>query len=252
MDEWIGTQRELYVQAIIGWDSPHGVNQCGLRLKTPALWRCTDCLGNHALWQDCCQKDHKNLPFHWIEFWTGSHYKRDWLSNLEVVIHLGHHGSPCPLWEPITLVGELRPHIEDWNIYNSPSGLADTPQDCTLRNVARNNRIHKVWIQKCLCMDGCEEYQYLELGLYLISYTQIKTLFTFDLLQNCCLDNLECKASVYHLWSKLRRLTCSFFPNGVPASNVLFIWKMCISNQRSDFHRIGIRNCFAFSDNGEI
>jgi len=119
-----------YVWAIIGWDSLHGVDQCGLCLKTPALWRCTDCLGNHALCQDCCRKGHNDQPFHWIEFWTDTHYKRDWLSNMRVVIHLGHHGSPCPLWEPVTLVGELWPCVKDWNIYNSPSGLADTPWDC--------------------------------------------------------------------------------------------------------------------------
>ena len=234
------------------WLRLYRVNQCSLCLKTPALWRCTDCLGNHALCRDCCRKGHKDQSFHWIEFWTGTHYERDWLFNLGVIIHLGHHGSPCPFWEPITLVGELQPHVEDWNIYDSPLGLADTPQDCTLGNVAHNNRIHKVWIWKCSCMDGCNEYQYLELGLYPVSYNRIETLFTFDLLQNCCLDNLECKASVYHLWSKLRRLTCLFFSNGVPASNVPFMWKMCISNQILDFHRIGIRNCFAFSGNGEI
>ena len=185
-------------------------------------------------------------------FWTGTHYERDWLSNLRVIIHLGHYGSPCPLQEPVTLVGELWPCVKDWNIYDSPSGLADTPQDCTLRNVAHNNGIHKVWIWTCSCMDGCEEYQYLELGLYLTSYTWIETLFIFDLLQNCCLDNLDSKASVYHLWSKLRRLTCPFFSNSVLASNVPFMWKMCISNQRSNFHRIGIRNHFIFSSNGEI
>ena len=154
MDEWIGTQRESYVQAIIGRDSPHGVDKCGLCLKTTALWRCTDCLGNHALCQDCCWKGHKYLPFHQIEFWTGTHYERDWLSNLGVIIHLGHHGSPCPLWEPVTLIGELRPCVEDWNIYDSPLGLADTSRDCTLRN-----------IEKRVC-DECQKCERLWSELY--------------------------------------------------------------------------------------
>jgi len=156
MNKWIKIQQESYLQAIIDWDSPHEVDQYGLCLKTLALWRCTDYLENHALCQDCCWKGHKDLPFHQVEFWTGTHYEWDWLYNLGVIIHLDHHGSPCLLWEPVTLVGELQPHVKDWNIYDSPSGLADTPQDCTLGTVADINRIHKVWIWKCSCMDGCE------------------------------------------------------------------------------------------------
>jgi hypothetical protein len=227
MNEWIGTRQELYLRAILERDSPHGVDGCSLCSKSPASWRCNDCFGKRPLCRECCRTGHKDQPFHRIEFWTGTHFERDWLCNLGVAIHLGHHGSPCPVREPLTLLGELWPHTEDWNIYDSPSGFTDTPLDCTLATVADNNGIHKVWIRNCACVDGGEEYQYLELGLYPASYTRVETLFTFDLLQACRLDNLECKASVYHLWAKLKRLTCPFFPTGVPASN-FFVCKIYI------------------------
>jgi hypothetical protein len=252
MKEWTGIRQELYLRAILDRHSPHGTNQCDSCLNTPAPWRCSDCLGNHVLCRECCRHRHKDQPFHRVEFWTGTHYERDWLCNLGVVIHLGHHGSPCPVREPIMLLGEPRPPTADWTIYDSPSGITERPLDCILTTVAANNGIHKVWMRKCSCIDGGEEYQYLELGLYPASYTRIETLFTFDLLQACRLDNLECKASVYHLWSKLRRLTCPFFPTGVPASNLPFCRKMCVSTNWSEFCRIGIRNCFVFSDSGEI
>ena len=223
MNEWIDAKRELYLQAITKRDSAYIVNECGSCLKASGYWRCNDCIGNHALCRECCRTRHRDLPFHSIEFWTGTHYERDWLCNLGVVIHLGHHGRPCPVRDPVKLLREQQPYTDDWNIYFSPSSLADKPLDCIFTTVANNNGIHKAWIRTCSCKEGYEEYDFLQLGLYPASHTRIETVFTFDLLRHCRLDNLECKTSVYHLWSKLKRLTCPFFPNGVPASDPFFM-----------------------------
>lgn len=252
MNEWIGTKQETYLEAIAKRDSPHGVYECSSCSRTPAHWRCKDCLGNRALCRDCCRVGHRDLPFHRIEFWTGTHYERDWLSNLGVVIHLGHHGQCCPVRNTVKLLTEIELCSENWDIYHSPSGLVDQPVECNSLTVVHTNGIHKVWVRTCSCREGGEEYQFLELGLYPASYKRIETLFTCDLLQNCRLDNLECKASVYHLWAKLKRLTCPFFPNGVPASNIPFFLKMFRSDIRVCISpRIGIRNCFVCSGNGE-
>ena len=230
MDEWTGIRQERYLRAIIARDSPNRTEECRSCSEQFSHWRCRDCLGNQALCRRCCRERHRDLPCHRIEFWTGTHYERDWLCNLGVVVHLGHHSRPCPVRDPVQLSEEPQPFTENWEIYGSPSGLADKPLDCNLLTVADNNGVHRVWFRPCSCREGGEEYDFLELGLYPASYTRVETVFTFDLLQNCHVDNLECKTSVYHLWSKLTQLTCSFFSAGVPVSGILCFVKICISH----------------------
>jgi hypothetical protein len=87
--------------------------------------------------------------------------------------------------------------------------------------VGHTTGIHKVWIRPCGCQREEEEYQLLEHGLYPLSHQRIQSAFTFDLLDNLRLDNLECKTSVYHLYQKLRRLTCPLFPQAVPVRNAI-------------------------------
>lgn len=102
-----------------------------------------------------------------------------------------------------------------------PRVLQTNPRlDCILIKVVDNNGIHQVWFRTCSCREEGEEYDFLELGMYPASYTWVDTVFTFDLLQNCRFDNLECKTSVYYLWARLKQLTCLFFPSGLPVSNV--------------------------------
>src|ERR1700724_2376524 len=91
MDEWTGIRQERYLRAIIARDSPDGTEECRSCSEQFSHWRCRDCLGNQALCRRCCRERHRDLPCHRIEFWTGTHYERDWLCNLGVVVHLGHH-----------------------------------------------------------------------------------------------------------------------------------------------------------------
>ena len=252
MDEWIGPKCQAYLEAITSQSPPaQEENRCNSCLHTSGLWRCMDCIGNRPLCRECCRSRHRDLPFHRIEFWKGTHYERDWLSNLGLVIHLGHQGEHCPVRNPVTLLRESEKSTTSWKIYDSPSGFVDKPLDCAAVIVAHTNGIHKVSVRSCSCREGGEEYQFLELGLYPASYTRVNTVFTFDLLDNCRLDNLECKASVYHMWSKLKRLTCRFFPSGVPVSGVPFSDKYSLLMICGPNHRIGIRNFSVHSGNGE-
>ena len=82
--------------------------------------------------------------------------------------------------------------------------------------VVDTSGIHHLPIVKCLCPTAAEEHlQYLELGLFPSSYQLIKTLFTFGVLADFRLSNLECKTTAYQYYSKLRRLTCPAFPKTV-------------------------------------
>lgn len=224
MEEWL-PRRHLYLQAIALQDDlpDHTCSQCR---KASGYWRCKDCLGGHALCRECCRLTHSKSPFHRIQYWNGTHYERDWLSNLGVVIHLGHRGLPCPVRNAPGVQSECKgqdkqPRQDNVDVYGSPSGIVDKPSDSIHFTVGHTNGIHKVWVRHCGCSTGEEEYQLLELGLYPLSYQRIQSAFTFDLLDNVRLDNLECKTSVYHIYQKLRRLTCPLFPHAVPVRNAL-------------------------------
>ena len=76
--------------------------------------------------------------------------------------------------------------------------------------------VHHLPVVRCLCPNAAEEnLQYLNLGLFPTSYNVIKTLFTFAVLDDFRLANLECKTSAHQYYSKLRRLTCPAFPKMV-------------------------------------
>ncbi|KAH9928247.1 hypothetical protein B0H21DRAFT_712169 [Amylocystis lapponica] len=54
------------------------------------------------------------------------------------------------------------------------------------------------------------------MALYPASHRRIKSCFTFRVLDDFLLDNLECKTSALNFYSKLRRTTNSTFPDQVP------------------------------------
>ncbi|KAG1725161.1 uncharacterized protein EDB91DRAFT_1254899 [Suillus paluster] len=60
------------------------------------------------------------------------------------------------------------------------------------------------------------DMQLFEMGLFPASFTSPKTAFTFVVLDDFLLDNLECGTSAMNYYSKLRRVTSSVFPHLVP------------------------------------
>ena len=77
--------------------------------------------------------------------------------------------------------------------------------------------IHHLPVVFCSCdtTDSQIDIAYLRMGLFPASFERIKTLFTFDVLQDFRASNLECKTSAYQYYQKLRRLTCPAFPTAV-------------------------------------
>ncbi len=77
--------------------------------------------------------------------------------------------------------------------------------------------IHHLPVIFCACdtTDSELDIAYLRMGLFPASFERIKTLFTFDVLKDFRASNLECKASAYQYYQKLRRLTCPAFPTAV-------------------------------------
>ncbi|KAH9474718.1 hypothetical protein JR316_0013183 [Psilocybe cubensis] len=87
----------------------------------------------------------------------------------------------------------------------------------TVVDVSGFHHIPVVW---CSCEERphseTHEMQLLDLKLYPASYTDINTVFTFEVLNDHRLDNLECKSSSYQYHQKLRRKTSFAFTDYVP------------------------------------
>jgi hypothetical protein len=77
--------------------------------------------------------------------------------------------------------------------------------------------VHEIGVSWCCC-PGAPEHnmQLMMAGLFPATFRNPKTAFTFRVLEEFHLDNLECKTTPSQFFSRLRRLTNDEFPNTVP------------------------------------
>jgi hypothetical protein len=77
--------------------------------------------------------------------------------------------------------------------------------------------VHEIGVKWCCCLDAPErDMQLMTAGLFPATFRNPKTAFTFRVLEEFHLDNLECKTTPSQFYSRLRRLTSDEFPNAVP------------------------------------
>lgn len=97
----------------------------------------------------------------------------------------------------------------------------DIPRTDALDNpfirVVHTNGIHHIAVVSCSCR-GRENTHCDLMAARLIptSFDRYRTMFTHAVLDDFRLDNLECKASAYQYFQKLRRLTSATAPDSVP------------------------------------
>jgi hypothetical protein len=88
--------------------------------------------------------------------------------------------------------------------------------------VVHTNGIHYLPFRVCLCPNAAtEDIQLLRMGYYPSTYKQIRTVFSFQLLDDYLLENLECQTSTYHYFQKLRRMTNKAIPQSIPVSKAV-------------------------------
>jgi hypothetical protein len=73
----------------------------GACVECPGLmgkWRCRDCMDGGLLCRCCIRKAHWGNPFHRVEYWTGTHFRKAALWEAGVYISLKHQDAPniCP------------------------------------------------------------------------------------------------------------------------------------------------------------
>ncbi len=69
----------------------------------------------------------------------------------------------------------------------------------------------------CICPDAMPQHeQLLQAGLFPSSFEEPETAFTFSVLDDFLVDNLECKTTAQQYFSKLQSITNRMFPFRVP------------------------------------
>ncbi|KAF8874326.1 hypothetical protein CPB84DRAFT_1690262 [Gymnopilus junonius] len=63
--------------------------------------------------------------------------------------------------------------------------------------------VHHLPVVHCTCRRAEDDILFLEMGLFPASFNRIRTVFTFNVLTDFRLSNLECKTSAYQYYQKL-------------------------------------------------
>jgi len=213
-------------------------------------WRCDDCAAHKCLCSVCCRDNHTALPFHRVRHWNGRFYQRSSLWRVGVKIHLGHQGVPCPFYvggdpdnicDPASDVPTTQldsseqdgqslyegqdPYEEDMEEYDEE----DMEEECSFRRgpsrdeqgnqfitVVDVSGIHRLPVVRCNCRDTADDILFMEQELFPSTFSAIQTVFTFAVLKDYRVSNLECKVTAYHYYQKIRRTTSPTFPKSVP------------------------------------
>ncbi|KAG1784990.1 uncharacterized protein HD556DRAFT_1435287 [Suillus plorans] len=120
--------------------------------------------------------------------------------------------------------------------FHAPAAL-NTHQTCLNDHpaitIVDKSGVHSVSISYCQCPGApTRDIQLFQAGLFPASFTRPKTAFTFSVLDDFLLNNLECGTSAMNYYSKIWRLTSSVFPLMVPVSchclhSVIRQWHQC-------------------------
>lgn len=232
--EWF-SRREQELQEILDLEGLQDLVQCNSCNASPPTYRCRDCNGGVLYCTECCRSQHHLHPFHRVDHWTGTFFEPSWLWKVGICLNLGHGGAQCPRYEhPVSHFGEYENDLgnagED---EEEPEGVGwanpgrPSPAEANglkVVTIIHTNGIHHLPIRRCVCLNSpAEDIQMLRMRLYPSTYKNIKTLFTFALLDDYLLENLECQTSGLHYFQKLRRMTNKAFPQLVPVSLFQFL-----------------------------
>ncbi|KAG1840341.1 hypothetical protein F4604DRAFT_1690823 [Suillus subluteus] len=186
--------------------------------------------------------NHQRLPFHHISQWTGAFFEESCLVKIGMVMWLGHAGTPCP-WEddtgesaffadggaegPVTSDSEGASDEQSdtpfaQEAHNLPTSVPFIKNNKTMTTIVDKSGVHTHMVKYCTCPGApSADIQLFQMGLFPASFLEPKTAFSFDVLDDFLLNNLECGTSAMNYYSKLRRMTTRVFPHLVPKLKLL-------------------------------
>ncbi|KAG1787299.1 uncharacterized protein HD556DRAFT_1247044, partial [Suillus plorans] len=203
---------------------------------TDGVYKCHGCFGEPLFCTSCCRTQHQRLPFHRVSQWTGSFFEESCLVKSGMVIWLGHGGNACP-WDDdvgesaLFTTGEgdsddtdaestlNEPNAEQSTkeAHDLPTGVPFIKNNKAMTTIVDKCGVHTHIVKYCTCPEAdATDIQLFNMGLFPASFIEPKTAFTFNVLNDFLLDNLECGTSAMNYYSKLRRMTTSVFPHLVP------------------------------------
>jgi CxC2 like cysteine cluster associated with KDZ transposases len=226
MREWLTNKQQEYLIEVVEKEalpSHRSCSCCHSDLVNSPIWRCTSCFAQPIFCTSCCRDQHASTPFHRVEIWNRTHFRPSWLWHTGLKISLCN-SSQCS--KPSNSGSENftppLPSVAD----NDDPTFGARPEgrvfgDTRLLVVVHTNGIHHVLMRFCTCDHASEDdIQLLRVGLYPSTHREVRTAFTFELLDYYLLDTLECYTSSLHFYTKLRRVTNEVFPRNVPVSSV--------------------------------
>ncbi|KAK6992405.1 hypothetical protein R3P38DRAFT_2570469 [Favolaschia claudopus] len=162
----------------------------------PVIMQCHDCTEYRATCVECFKTKHLNNPLHWAEVWQTSDgfFVRHDISMLNHTIQLGHSGALCP----------------------SSTGSRKF-------TIVHHSGVHATRVAFCGCHENPpnKTRQLMRARLFPATMKETKSAFTFTVLKECHLHNLESKKASYNYMGALRRLTDNSFTADDPYSNFL-------------------------------
>ena len=197
--------RNIMLSLLCQMQAPRVGRLCEACGKSGAEFRCLHCHCRPQFCLECLHQYHRWNPFHKIEEWAGTHYRKTSLAATGFILHIGHAGQPCPsLGDTAQATG---------------SGAMDPSKSSQmLIGDVHGKFSHNVAF--CECQNSVEKWIQLFLaGHFPASTISPKTAFTFHCLDHAFIDLVECHTSCMSFDAKLERLTDNLFPQDVPVSH---------------------------------
>ncbi|KAJ6582631.1 hypothetical protein DFH09DRAFT_1439487 [Mycena vulgaris] len=193
LEEFEGMFDELG-ELMLEFESDSAIGTACSCSKEQVTTQCHDCTGYSATCSNCFIEKHLQSPFHWAEVWdfAKQFFFRHDISTLGHVMQLGHNGKSCA-----------------------------QPSNPRLFTIVDGNGVHATRIAYCGCkiqplspMDKVR--QLMRSRLFPATSKDPATAFTFGVLKEFSLHNLESKKAAYDYLGALLRFTDNGFTADVP------------------------------------
>jgi CxC2 like cysteine cluster associated with KDZ transposases len=175
---------------------------------------------------ECCVSAHANLPFHCIQTWNGHFFEKSDLLAQQLTLDLCHYPDDCPsdplnVETPMMFEADISDKGDKCPKADYPSNSFTSTNASGLRSkllIVSSTGIFHCFIQWCHCTKSLAQYTQLLLcaKLFLASFKNLKTAFTFEVLDHFHVNALECKTAAMNFMSKIQCITDEAFPSHVP------------------------------------
>ncbi|EPS99172.1 hypothetical protein FOMPIDRAFT_1091383, partial [Fomitopsis schrenkii] len=218
LEAWKPRFRDILEDILAAEAPPDKHLQCACG-RAATTTRCHECVQGWFQCPDCLVQLHRLLPFHWVEVSNGRCLEKRDLSELGLILYLGHQGLPCTA---------LR--------------MADRPIKYTLTHT---NSVHHVYVQECCCQAKHNTVsQLLHMGLFPATLERPESAFTFELLRQWDLHFQTSKKSAYDFFKALHRLMDNTGTRAVKLNVVSRLWQHLTAMKRAGVHHgLMLPNC---------